>query len=532
MALVDDIREGAAWVAQQATRVVVERDAIADYAAAFPPRGELPGINAEAHIVDGPAELRAAFFLTLDAINFGSGWFPTIRKRDGRSGYFTVALGLRDRFRAHGAWSARELRALDARTVADVLGQDPQHELMTLFARSLNDLGAHVEDDHGGRFLGPVQASGDSAVALVEELARWDCFRDVSPYRGRTIPLFKRAQVAASDLALAGARDVRRPRAADAVRRQPDPARAATRRDPALRAVAGRADRGRRADRARQSRGGRDARRRDPRRRADRRRARRSDARAGRPDAVDERAAARATRPSRDPRPQHRVLMSGPASEPLQPFDEREIAPLRTARLLLRPWRDDAADLDAYAALCADAEVMCHIGRGHPLTRDESATQLTRFVEHWRRHGFGLRAIVERGGVGGAADDRGVGGDATGGGATGGDATDAAGADGPIVGFVGVMRAGQPGVRPGDVEIGWRLARERWGRGYATEGARAVRDDAFAQLRLQRLVAFVRPGNAASMRVMDKLGMRFEKDGLCTFGTPLRIYSLDNPLAR
>jgi hypothetical protein len=207
MPLVDEIREGAAWVAAQATHVVVERDAIDAYAAALPPLAELPGLDEEAHVVDGPAELRAAFFLTLDAINFGSGWFPTIRKRDGRSGYFTVALGLRDRFRAHGAWSAAELRALDAAAIAEVLGQDPAHELMALFARSLNDLGAHVEQEHGGRFLGPVEAAGGSAVALVELLAGWGCFADRSPYGGREIPLFKRAQVAASDLAFAGAAD-------------------------------------------------------------------------------------------------------------------------------------------------------------------------------------------------------------------------------------------------------------------------------------------------------------------------------------
>jgi hypothetical protein len=204
VALVDEIREGAARVAEQATHVVVQRDAITAYAAALPAPVDLPGLDADAHAVDGPAELRAAFFLTLDAINFGSGWFPTIRKRAGRSGYFTVALGLRDRFRAHGAWSAAALRELTAREIADVLDQDPQHELMELFAGSLNDLGARIEHDHRGRFLGPVEAAGASALALVEELARWDCFRDVSPYGGRTIPLFKRAQVAAADLALAG----------------------------------------------------------------------------------------------------------------------------------------------------------------------------------------------------------------------------------------------------------------------------------------------------------------------------------------
>jgi RimJ/RimL family protein N-acetyltransferase len=190
----------------------------------------------------------------------------------------------------------------------------------------------------------------------------------------------------------------------------------------------------------------------------------------------------------------------GDPAAPTAPGAPDATAPLQTARLLLRPWRDDAADLDAYAAISADPQVMRFIGDGRPLTRERSAQQLRGFVDHWRRHGFGLRAIVERDG-------------------------------GAVVGFAGVKRAGQPGVRPGDVEIGWRLVRDRWGRGYATEGALAVREQAFAQLRLARLVAFVRPGNAPSIHVMTKLGMRLEKEALCSYGLPMRIYALDNPLA-
>ncbi|HEU4702316.1 MAG TPA: queuosine salvage family protein [Conexibacter sp.] len=206
MTLVDEVRSGCAWVAERATRVTIEHDAIPAYAAALPgPPKPDPGDA----LVAGPAELRAAFHLTLDAINFGSGWFPTLRKRDGRSGYWTVALGLRDRFAAHGAWSAAELCALDAATVATTLGQDPQHELMALFASSLNDLGAHVADEHGGSFLAVAQSAGGSAVALAERLAGWDCFADASPYDGRRIPFCKRAQIAASDLHHAGVADFR-----------------------------------------------------------------------------------------------------------------------------------------------------------------------------------------------------------------------------------------------------------------------------------------------------------------------------------
>ncbi|MBS1869594.1 MAG: hypothetical protein JSS99_08020 [Actinobacteria bacterium] len=202
MTLVDEIRAGCERVAARATHVTIAHDAIPAYAAALP--GPPPETDPEDRLVDGPPELRAAFHLTLDAINFGSGWFPTLRKREGRSGYWTVALGLRDRFAQHGAWSAAELRMLDARTVAHALGQDPAHELMALFARSLNDLGAHVADEHGGSFLAVAQAADGSAVALAERLAAWDCFADASPYAGRRVPFFKRAQIAASDLHHAG----------------------------------------------------------------------------------------------------------------------------------------------------------------------------------------------------------------------------------------------------------------------------------------------------------------------------------------
>lgn len=176
------------------------------------------------------------------------------------------------------------------------------------------------------------------------------------------------------------------------------------------------------------------------------------------------------------------------------------IAPLLTERLELRPWRDDAHDLDAYAAISSDPEVMRHIGDGSALTRERAATQLARFAAHWEDHGYGLRAAVLRDGGG-------------------------------VAGFAGVMRAGQPGVRPGDVEIGWRLARSHWGRGYATEAALAVRDHAFGELRLARLVAFVRPANTASIGVMRKLGMEHLKDGTCSFGRPMRIFAVANPAA-
>jgi len=203
LTVVDEVRAACARVASRARLVRVDEAAIPAYAAALPAPDEVPGLDPDAHVVAGPVADRIAFVLTLDAINFGSGWFPTIRKRDGKSGYFTVAHGVRDRFREHGPWSPAELAEIDAAGIAAVLEQDPDHELMALFARSLRDLGARV-GERGG-FDAVVAAAGGSAVALVEELAGWDCFADVSVYDGERAPFFKRAQITASDLDYAGA---------------------------------------------------------------------------------------------------------------------------------------------------------------------------------------------------------------------------------------------------------------------------------------------------------------------------------------
>lgn len=145
-------------------------------------------------------ERLAAYWLTLDAINFGSGWFPTLRKREGRSGYGTIALGITEHFDRVGPWGAQELAEIRAAEIATVLDQDPEHELMELFARSLRDLGDHLIEEHQGRFGRLVAHANGSAVELVRLLADWDCFADISTYRGRLVPFLKRAQIAAADL--------------------------------------------------------------------------------------------------------------------------------------------------------------------------------------------------------------------------------------------------------------------------------------------------------------------------------------------
>jgi len=152
----------------------------------------------------------------------------------------------------------------------------------------------------------------------------------------------------------------------------------------------------------------------------------------------------------------------------------RDPAPLAielvTERLHLRPVR--AEDAGVAAAIGADERVMEWFGGA--FSREESAEWLTRVVAHWHDHGFGRFAVV---------------------------------ASGTVVGFVGLSRTDfDAGIVPG-VEVAWRLAFDQWGRGYATEAARAVLRDGFERLGLAVIVACTAQSNARSRRVMDRLGM-------------------------
>ncbi|HEX6753223.1 MAG TPA: queuosine salvage family protein [Solirubrobacterales bacterium] len=194
------VRTACAWVAGRSRSVKIAGDGIEAYAAALPVPAELPAPDPATHLVEGDREARAAFVVCLDAINFGSGWWPTIRKRPGHSGYFTIAAGLTERFREEGPWPARELTRLGPPDVAAALDQEAGHPLMAHYASALRDVGEHVLGDHGGRFEGLLDAAGGSAVALTGLLAEWEAFADVSTYDDRAVPFFKRAQIAAADL--------------------------------------------------------------------------------------------------------------------------------------------------------------------------------------------------------------------------------------------------------------------------------------------------------------------------------------------
>ena len=144
---------------------------------------------------------------------------------------------------------------------------------------------------------------------------------------------------------------------------------------------------------------------------------------------------------------------------------------IETARLRLRRFRPE--DLDALAALFADPDVMRHVADGKPAGRQVAEKAIASIIEHWRRHGFGRWAVADK-------------------------------QTGEFVGYGGLRSLfDMP-------EVVYHLATAHWGKGLATELARASLNYGFAERGFERIVAIAKPGNAASIHVMEKIGMRFE----------------------
>ncbi|HNX51764.1 MAG TPA: queuosine salvage family protein [Thermoanaerobaculaceae bacterium] len=201
------VRAGCARVMAVAEHVQVRADRLADYARSLPlDMVATPQLDPAAHYFGSP-ENTAAFFLQLDAINFGSGYFPHLVKLPGRSGYFTVATHLATFFREHGPLTAEDLETLTPGDCSLIFRQDapepPITELMWLFSTALNDLGQLVQKRFAGSFGRMVVAAGGSSQELIGILIAMRLFRDTASYRGFEVPFLKRAQLAVADLALA-----------------------------------------------------------------------------------------------------------------------------------------------------------------------------------------------------------------------------------------------------------------------------------------------------------------------------------------
>ncbi|MFG1809309.1 GNAT family N-acetyltransferase [Streptomyces sp. NPDC049040] len=167
---------------------------------------------------------------------------------------------------------------------------------------------------------------------------------------------------------------------------------------------------------------------------------------------------------------------------------------METERLTLRRWRD--GDLPVMAALNADPEVMRWIRDGSAWDEEQTRAAIARMEALWEAEGFGLSAVEIR-------------------------------ATGELAGFTGLsVPHFLPEVMPA-VEIGWRLGRRHWGRGYATEAARACLHRAFHGNGLDRVVGIVQTGNTASERIMHKLGMRLDRELVAAgSGRPTRVYAI------
>jgi RimJ/RimL family protein N-acetyltransferase len=161
---------------------------------------------------------------------------------------------------------------------------------------------------------------------------------------------------------------------------------------------------------------------------------------------------------------------------------------LETERLRLRMFRDD--DLDAYAPIVADPEVVRYLGDGQPLDRVGAWRQMAWMLGHWSLRGYGLWAVEER-------------------------------ATGALIGRIGFIDPeGWPGF-----ELGWVLARPSWGKGYATEGARRALAYAFGEMGRDHVISLIYPANAASIRVAERLGETLEGRTVL-FGREVLIYGV------
>ena len=147
------------------------------------------------------------------------------------------------------------------------------------------------------------------------------------------------------------------------------------------------------------------------------------------------------------------------------------------------------------ATINADPEVMRWIGDGSPIDEEATAAGTARSEQHWEIHGFGLFAVEIR-------------------------------ATGELAGFTGLNTPyALPEVLPA-VEIGWRLGRQYWGQGIATEAARAALDFGFTDRGLDQIVSIHQLGNDASGRIMQKLGMQLDQEITDSHGRQIRIYAI------
>lgn len=199
----DRVRAGAEWVADRARRVRIDEGAIDRLAAQLPaePAPLLPEEQAKGDAADVAAKV-----ITWNMVNFGSGWFPRLRKREGLSGARSLAQAYDDHVQRNGVPAASWLAEVDAAMCAELFEQPhpgPVDELLTLFAQAWNQLGMLLLDRYDGAAVHLVDDADGSAAKLVGMLDEMPLVHDVSRYDGVEVPLYKRAQITVSHLSRA-----------------------------------------------------------------------------------------------------------------------------------------------------------------------------------------------------------------------------------------------------------------------------------------------------------------------------------------
>ncbi len=202
------VRESCARAAGVARSVSINHELIGDYVASLPIEKALnPVMDSENHFCDDP-EAALVYFLVLDCINFGSGWFNELDlEPGGANGYFTIASRLKRDFIARGSYSPGFLQQMSAAECCRIFGQNADKpaafQLMNLFAAALRDFGDLLQRDFSGSCRELVLGSGNSAAELGNRLLKMPFYRDIFPYAGREVYLLKRVQITASDLHIA-----------------------------------------------------------------------------------------------------------------------------------------------------------------------------------------------------------------------------------------------------------------------------------------------------------------------------------------
>lgn len=203
----DEIREGFRFVADHARLVRLREDRLMEYALTLQPFPPANTLDDEHHYSTGDAEALAAYYLSLDAVNFGSGYTADLVAAGwaltGNSIYFTVSTALKDEFSVRGPWTPEALRALrpeEIRVLFRLPDAPAGHEVAALFVQALNELGAFVAEEYNGRFMDLIAACRGRASGLVTRLAALPGFADMVQYRGQAFPVYKRAQHATASL--------------------------------------------------------------------------------------------------------------------------------------------------------------------------------------------------------------------------------------------------------------------------------------------------------------------------------------------